>query len=88
MNFLDKIFTYYDKLLAPLDPKFQLGISLLIFCFLLIKVYFFIKHGHWLFLAAIIIFLPGTWPATKKVFLMIYLIVKFLVTRIQVNIFN
>lgn len=88
MNFLDNIFTYYDKLLAPLDPKVQLIISLAIFVFLLIKLYFFIKNGHWLILLAIIIFLPGTWPATKKVFLLAITIVKFLATRIQFNIFN
>jgi len=80
---LDSIFSYYDRAIGGLSPVLQAGISLLLLAFLIWQIYMFIKSGHWIFLAVILAFSPGTWPATKQIGLYIYLIVKFLLVRAQ-----
>jgi hypothetical protein len=83
MNLLDTIFSYYDQLLSPIPVYYQALISLGVLIFLIWNVYSFIKSGHWLFLAILVATLPGTWPAAKKIGLIVWYLLKGLLIRIQ-----
>lgn len=80
---MDAIFSYYDNLIAPLSTGSQALISLFLLLFLVFQIYLIIKSGHWLFVAALIVFLPGTWPATRLLGQFILDIFSFLFTRAQ-----
>ena len=80
---LDSIFGYYDKLIAPLSAGQQATVSVVLLLFLIWQVYMIFKSGHWLFIAALIVFLPGTWPAARQVGLFVWTLIKFLYTRGQ-----
>jgi len=83
MNIFNAIFGYYDKLISPLPIGYQAAISLLLLVVLIWNIYSFIKSGNWIFLAVLILMLPGTWPAAKKIVYFIWLIIKGLLIRTQ-----
>lgn len=81
MNYLDQIFGVYDKLIGGLPPQTQSLISLALLIFLVWQIYQIIKNGHWIFIALLIFFLPGTWPAARHIANLIYLVIQFLYER-------
>lgn len=85
MNILNSIFTYYDKTIVNFDPFWQAIISLLLLGFLIWQIFMVIKSGQWIFLALLILLLPGTWPAAKMVGNYLLTIAQFLLTRAQVS---
>jgi hypothetical protein len=82
MNSLDAIFNQYDKLIGGLSTANQAFISLLLLLFLLWQIYMIIKSGHWIFILALILFLPGTWPATRYLGSLLFLVIKLLFVRV------
>ena len=84
MDILTTIFSAYDKLIANLSPTSQALISFIILIFLIWQIYMVFKSGHWIFIAALIICLPGTWPATRQIGFLIWDVIKFLITRAEV----
>ena len=85
---LDWVFAQYDKLISGLSPATQALISIVLMLFLIWQIYMIIKSGHWLFIAALILFLPGTWPATKVIGALILTLFKFLFLRAQLIFFH
>jgi hypothetical protein len=88
MNGLDSIFNQYDRLIAGFSATNQALLSLALLLFLLWQIYMVIKSGHWIFIAALILFLPGTWPATRHIGFLIFDIIKFLFVRVQLLFFK
>ncbi|MFA5927346.1 MAG: hypothetical protein WCT32_05760 [Patescibacteria group bacterium] len=86
MDYLDIIFGYYDKILADMSPSSQAIISLVLLIVLIFQIYHVIKSGHWIFILALIVLLPGTWPAAKHIGNIIITVIKFLLSRIQATI--
>lgn len=78
MDAFNQIFGYYDKLIAPLSPGMQALVSFILLLVLLWQVYMIIKSGHWIFIALLVILLPGTWPAAKEVGRFFLMILEFL----------
>lgn len=85
---MDYIFTLYDNLISGLSTTNQALLSLALLLFLLWQIYMVIKHGHWIFIAALIIFLPGTWPAARYVGNLLFDIIKFLFVRVELLFFK
>ncbi len=85
---LDKLFAQYDKLISGLSPATQAFISIALMVFLIWQIYMIFKSGHWIFIAALILFLPGTWPATKVIGGLILTLLKFLFLRAQLLFFH
>jgi hypothetical protein len=83
MNTITNIFSYYDQAIASLSASSQAAISMLLLLFLIWQIYQIFKHGHWIFIAALIIFLPGTWPAARFIANLVITIIKLLIIRIQ-----
>jgi len=83
MSTIDLIFSYYDKLILSFTPAQQAGISFVVLLFLIWQIYLFVKSGHWIFVAVIIILMPSTWPALRNVVSYIWIIIKFLLERAQ-----
>ena len=83
MNIIEQIFTFYDKLISPLSASQQAGISLLVILIIVWQVYLFIKSGHWIFIAVLIILMPSTWPAVKHVGEYAWVILTMLFNRAQ-----
>ena len=83
MEVIDKIFTYYDSLIVDLPIGYQAIISAGLVLFLFWNVYIFIRKGHWIFLAILLIALPGTWPALRNLGYILWKVVINLVFRIQ-----
>lgn len=80
-NVLVQIFSYYDKIISNLSPSTQGLVAIAILIFLIWQIYMFIKSGHWMFLAAIIICLPGTWPALRQILDYIWKVLQFLLNK-------
>ena len=80
---LDQIFTYYDKLIAPLSVGSQAAISALLLVLLIWQIWMIFKSGHWMFIAVLIICLPGTWPAARNIGHLLLIVLKFLLVRAQ-----
>ncbi len=85
---MDYIFTQYDNLISGLSTTNQALLSLALLLFLLWQIYMVIKHGHWIFIAALIIFLPGTWPAARHIGSLLFNIIKFLFVRVELLFFK
>jgi hypothetical protein len=85
-NVLVQIFSYYDKVVSGLSPSAQGLIALALLAFLIWQIWMFIKSGHWLFLAVIIICLPGTWPALRQILDYIWKVLQFLLNKGGVSI--
>lgn len=83
MNYLNTIFSYYDNLIANFSPATQAIISLVLLFVLIGQIYLIIKNGEWIFIVALIVLLPGTWPAAKSVGNLLLIIIKFLIIRAQ-----
>lgn len=88
MNSLDWIFSQYDKLIAGFSPATQALISIVLIVFLLWQIFMIFKSGHWIFIVALIIFLPGTWPATKMIGNLVFTLFKFLFVRAELLFFK
>jgi hypothetical protein len=86
MNTLDQIFTQYDKLIAPLSTGSQALLSTVLLVFLIWQIYMIIKSGHWIFIAVLIICLPGTWPAARQIGNFVWTAIKFLLVRTGISI--
>jgi hypothetical protein len=84
MRYLDTIFGYYDTVISPLSPAAQALISFLLLLFLIWQIWQIFKSGHWIFIAALIILFPVTWPAAIHIANLIILVIKFLLIRIQI----
>lgn len=84
MNILDSIFTYYDKLIAPLSIGSQALLSAALLIFLVWQIWMIFKSGHWIFITILIICLPGTWPAARNIGNLVLLLLKFLFVRAQI----
>lgn len=87
MNGLDVIFNQYDKLISGLSATNQALLSLVLLVFLIWQIYMIIKSGHWIFIAALILFLPGTWPAARHIGNLVLLVLKFLLVRVELLFF-
>ena len=83
MDAINSIFGYYDRLLAPLPLLYQALISIALLIFMGCNIYALIKSGKWIFLAVIIVLLPETWPAARKIALILWLVTKGLLSRSQ-----
>ena len=83
MESINKIFSFYDQLIAPLPLHYQGLISLGILLFFAWIVYIFIKSKNWIFLLVIIVLLPETWPAARNICLIIWNILKGLASRLK-----
>ena len=81
MEILDKIFSYYDKILANLSPSSQALVSLVFLGILIWQIYMIIKSGNWIFIATLILLAPSTWPAAKHIGMLIWTAIKFLLIR-------
>jgi len=81
---LDKVFTYYDKLIAPLSTGSQALVSFALLLFLVWQVWMIFKSGHWIFITLLIVCLPGTWPAARNIGNLLLIVIKFLFVRAQV----
>ena len=88
MSSLEWIFKQYDNAIAGLSPATQALISIVLILVLLWQIYMIIKSGHWIFIAALIIFLPGTWPATRFIGGLILSLFKFLLVRAELLFFK
>lgn len=86
MEFLNKLFNLYDRLIYSFPEKTQFFISLLLLTLIAWSLFAIFKHGHWAFVLLFTILLPGGWPALKNMIKILMLVVKFLLIRIQVNI--
>ena len=84
MDKLNLVFSYYDKIVAPLSPTAQALISLALLVFLVWQIYLIFRNGHWVFIMLLIVFLPGTWPAARQVGELIYQIGIFLIGRAKI----
>ena len=83
MNYITEIFNFYDKLIINLPVNSQIIISLLILIFFIWQIFMFIKSGHWIFIVALLLFLPGTTGAIKNIGFVLLSILKSLLIRIQ-----
>ena len=83
MNYLSNVFQYYDQLIAHFNPTQQAIISFALLLFLIWQLFMIFKSGHWIFIALLIILLPGTWPAALKIFDLVWIMIKFLFSRAQ-----
>lgn len=82
MEIMNSIFSFYDKLIANFTPTNQALISLAILLFLIWQIYLIVKNGHWIFIVALIVLLPGTWPAARHIGNLIITLIKFLFIRV------
>lgn len=82
-DFLNQLFSYYDKLVSPLSVSSQALISIALLIFLIWNIYAFLKSGHWIFIVLLLAALPGTWPAAKNIAHIIWLIIQGLLYRSQ-----
>jgi hypothetical protein len=80
-NVLVQIFGYYDKVVSSLAPSAQGLIALALLAFLIWQIWMFIKSGHWMFLAVLIICLPGTWPALRQILEYVWRVLQFLLNK-------
>jgi len=85
MAFLDSIFTFYDHFILSFPVLAQFFISLLILIIIILAIYYLLHHNHWIFLVLLVLFIPGAWPATKTIGNIIWMVVKFLIVRVQMN---
>lgn len=85
MFVLNQIFTFYDRLIMDLPAKIQILISLLVLALLIWSLFSIMKKGHWIFVIIFVILFPSGFGAMKNIALIVWGIVKFLLTRIQVN---
>lgn len=83
MESLNLIFSYYDKVTANFSPSVQALVALLLLAVLVWQIWMIIKSGHWIFIATLIILLPGTWPAVRQIGNFVWLAIKFLLIRLQ-----
>jgi hypothetical protein len=83
MDIIATVFSYYDQILSPLPIATQALISFIFLALLVWQIFMIIKSGHWIFIVALIIFLPGTWPAVKQLGYYAWMIIKFFITRAQ-----
>jgi len=83
MNYLESIFGYYDQITAHLSTGQQAIISLILLIFLVWQIFMIFKSGHWIFIALLIILLPGTWPAAKQIGGLVLMFLEFLLIRAQ-----
>lgn len=81
MEAIDKIFSFYDQLMSQLPAGYQALISLALIIILIWNIYLIIKGGHWIFLAILIVLLPGTWPAVKTILSLIWVFFQGLFVR-------
>lgn len=84
MQYLNAIFGYYDKAISPFSPAAQAFVSFLFLLFLVWQIWQIFKSGHWIFIAALIILFPVTWPAAMHIANLIILVIKFLLIRVQI----
>jgi len=82
MEQINKIFSYYDKLIMGIPPGYSGLLSLVILALLAWALYKFIK-GNFIWIILIIVFIPATWPALKGLGRIIFIIFTFLITRIK-----
>jgi len=85
MNFLDSIFTFYDHFILSFPVPAQFFVSLGILIVIVLAIYYLLHHNHWIFLLLLVLFIPGAWPATKTIGKIIWMVIKFLLVRIQLN---
>jgi len=83
MEYVNAIFNYYDKLIEPISISYQAIISLALLVILIWNIYQLIKSGHWIFIAVLILMLPGTWPAAKRIGELVWIVITGLLMRIQ-----
>ena len=81
IDILNQIFGFYDQIIANIPVGYQAAISLILVILLLWNIFLIIKSGHWIFITVLIVFLPGTWPAAKKIAELFYLLIKGLIIR-------
>jgi hypothetical protein len=86
MDILNTIFGYYDNLISPLSQTKQAIVSLLLLIFLFWQIYLVVRKGHWIFIAFLVILLPGTWPAARVIGRLFWAVIKSLLIRVGLGI--
>lgn len=84
-DFLPKIFSFYDHLIGSFPEKAQIIVSMVLIILIISAIIGMVKHGHWIFIVIFIILFPGGWPASLRIMNAIWLLLKFLFIRIQIN---
>ncbi len=80
---INKIFNAYDLFIKDIPIHYQALLSLGILLFLVWNIYAFLKSGNIILIVILLAALPGTWPATKTLGKIIWVIIKGLLYRIQ-----
>lgn len=81
-----KIFYFYDGMIGAFPAKAQILVSLILILLIISSIIGLLRHGHWIFALIFIILFPGAWPASLIIADAIWLLLKFLFVRIQINI--
>jgi hypothetical protein len=68
--------------MSGLPREAQFFISLLVLVFLVGSVIGMMRHGHWIFFVAFVIFFPGGWPALKNLWHLLWLLLKYLIVTL------
>ena len=82
MIILDTIFGFYDNAIARLPNEAQLLVALFVLFLIVMSFLAIIKKGHWIFIVLFAIFFPGAWPALKIAGNGVWIVIKFLLTRV------
>jgi len=80
---INKIFSYYDKLILGIPAGYSGLLSLAILALLIWALYRFIK-GKFIWIILIIVFIPATWPALKSLGRVLLIIAEFLIARVKI----
>ena len=83
MDILSSVFGFYDKIVGALPLSYQGIISFSLLLFFVFIVYIFFKSKNWIFLAVIVLLLPSTWPAAKKIGVIVWTLFKGLFERLK-----
>ena len=80
---INKVFNAYDNYIKNMPLHYQILISLGLLIFLLWNIYAFLKSGNWILIVILLAALPGTWPAARALFNIVWMLVKGLAYRIS-----
>jgi len=86
MDKLNSFFQIYDSFTAGLPKSSRLALTVFIMVLIIWQLWLIIKKGRWIFLIILVILIPAIWPLLKDLGHYLFIIFKFLITRIGVNI--
>ncbi|MEI6499210.1 MAG: hypothetical protein WCO23_04555 [bacterium] len=86
MDKFNSIFQLYDNFTGGFSRNIRLGLAIVLLFAIIWQLYLIIKKGRWIFIVILVILIPTFWPILKEVGRYLFIICKFLITRIGVNI--